>query len=964
MLKATGRLAALFLVTGVVGLVLFGVVRSKRGAVNPPAAAPAVRDFGAPPDVSNAGGSSGGGSPQDLIALADEGAWTRVDPATGRVRFKMTWKRLDPEARGEFRIERPRLWMIDGGRTIRLESLHANVVWPSRNDVPESGEMSGGVVLTAYDGEGTSDAAFGGVEMIGSVRTESMSFNQAARELQTPDTIRFQSAGIQASAVGMTLRLGADRSTPISFFRIERDGRIEFSAEERGRTAHAPRAGDQQPRASGSVENPFEFYEVTLDGGVSLDAGGRSMAAGVLTLFARTRDGRLRDGAIAAFESADRRDGRGERPTRKSDAGRANPAILTWNGALELRVLGEQPIELATDDLVARLSAAGGGVEMVDRETRSRLDAESIEYAATTRRIKAVGGAQGVEARIGDTARVRADQFELDLTTGEGAISGGGEAWLLDKDHRGARWTERAEFAFDAADGPIGSADSAVMKHLRLAGGVSVMDGEAALEADGLRVMFDRTEGDNGAPASTLTRLAASGSARAHDSRGGTVRGENIDVLFERDARGEPVPTIATIRENAVAERKDESLSADLIEAMLARSPDGDVQIASVEALDHVVGTIARDGSIITVNARTLRADALLETADLIGEPVTIERTSSNGTGMLSGPSMRLEAREGVQRLTIFGAGTSRYAGTGSDGVETSIEVDWTGGLIYTDAIGRAEVEGGANARLSSGADERHAARGERIVVDLTPAAEAAQRGGERELVRALIEGTDEAPAEIELRRYVAGTLAGGDGSLEGLAFLRGPSIEVSGVASRLHVEGPGVLLLEDRRPASLADGSNARGGPIEFNGTRGTTLFSWESAMTLDRATGLGEMSQNVIIRHKDAATSRIAEIACQRATMTLAESQPGSGSLDGITLTRAEATGGVTARYKALQISSAILIYEAAGRIIAAAEQNGSITIYDEESGRSVSGEAAIVDTATGTYRIEKLESIAMPR
>jgi hypothetical protein len=152
--------------------------------------------------------------------------------------------------------------------------------------------------------------------------------------------------------------------------------------------------------------------------------------------------------------------------------------------------------------------------------------------------------------------------------------------------------------------------------------------------------------------------------------------------------------------------------------------------------------------------------------------------------------------------------------------------------------------------------------------------------------------------------------------------------------------------------------------GPIEFNGVRGTTFFSWDGGMVLDRRAGTGEMRENVLIRHKDAATSQIAEVACHRAEMTLAESRPGSTSLDGIMLTRAEATGGVTARYKALQLSSARLIYEAAGRIIVAAEPGGTITIYDEESGQPISGEAAIVDTATGTYRIEKLESVAMPR
>lgn len=983
MLKATGRVAALFLVTGVVGVVLFGVLRAKRAPGAAPAS-PSVVDLGAPPDVSQTGASSGGGSPQDLIALADEGVWTRVDPATGRVRYRMTWKSLDPApgAPGEFRIERPRVWMIEDGRTLRLEATGAAIVWPSRDEVPESGEMTGGVVLTVFESEGTDDAALEAAGALGSVRTESMSFNQATRELRTADVVDFQSPGIRASGTGLTLRLGADRSRPVSFLRVERSGRIEFRPAQRAEN----RSGDGHatPGQTPTAISPFEFHKVAIGGGVQLASGGGTVSGDELTLFARTQGGRFREGAIAEFKPAAA--ARMNKPPTSSGASsaEANPAskdgggaVLTWGGSLELRAVRDEPVELAQDDLVARIAAGSSDrvVTFADDATGSRFAARSVEYAATTRRVRATGG---VRADLPDIASIHAEAIEMDLTTGRGVIAAGGEAWLIGEAAgtvagplekgvrpRGARWSERAEFSLDASDGPIGSAGYAIVKQLRLEGGVSVVDGAAALESDGLRVLFDRSDRAGMSPTSTITRLAASGSARARDERGGTVSGEDIDVLFEQDDRGEPVPTIATVRENALARRANESLRADLIEAMLRRAPDGDIEIASVEALDNVVGTLTRDGNTITFKARTLRADASLEAADLIGEPVVIERAGASGNGSLSGPSMRIEAKEGMQQLTIFGAGAARFAGRGEGDEPVTVDAEWQGSLIYNDSRGRAEVEGGATAHINAGENERHLARGERIVIDLTPAEDAKRAGAERELVRALIEGTSETPAEVELRRYVAGTLAGGGGSLEGLAFLRGPSIEVSNGTDLLQVEGKGVLLLEDRR-AARAGGvpTEAKQGPIEFKGVRGTTLFSWDGGMMLDRRAGSGEMRDNVLIRHKDAATSEIAEVACHRAEMTFTESRAAAGAPEGIVLTRAEATGGVTARYKALQLSSARLIYEAAGRIIVAAEPGGSITIYDEESGQPISGEAAIVDTATGTYRIEKLESVAMPR
>lgn len=973
MIKTTGRLAAMLLVTGVVGVLLFGVLRSKQyGAPKTPTA---TSEFGAPPQVGGTG-VVGTGSPQDLIAMSEEGVWTRIDPATGRLKYRMTWKRLDPGAPGEFLIESLRVWMIDNGRTVTVSSPRARVMWPSRDAEPESGELLGGVRLEAWSREGSDEAALAGAERIGSLGTQSMGFTETALQWSAPGRVDLEAPGVRASGNGMTMRFGQGRDRPISMFRIERQGRVEYEpASGARRTAGA---GGGSPAARAEADEPA-FYRASLLGDVSLSSSNGALTGGDVLLLARLEGGRLREGAIAPFSND--KHGREPRSGAGDDAAavRSEPIVLTWSGPMEVRLLRDEPTELSGDDVFIRFSERSGlGVRAEDRITQSTLIAQRIEYGATSRRLTSYGGdGRSVDIEVADVASGQAERIEMNLTTGEGAAIGPGEAWLVGRAagtdagpsergerHRGVRWSERAEFTLDNADGPIGSAGFAVVKSMRLTGLVSIFDGAAALEAESIRAMFDRVPNDRSGADSRITRLSASGSARGRDARGGIVGGEHIDVLFEADEHGQAMPKVATIRGNARAEREGESLSGGLIEAVLSKDQSGELIVATVDAREEVSGTVAgRDSGetprgVITARADRLRADPVGRTLEMEGRPVTIDRRAADGFGVLRGNAMRAEEADGSQRLTVFGEGSARYEATPAAGETGSmtIDVSWMGGMIYDDARGRAEVEGRAEANFSRGGNERHVARGGRIEVTLTPAKEA---GGKRELARALIEGADETQAEVELRRYMPAPTDTGGATLEGMAFLRGPTIEMTQGMNLLRVLGAGVLLLEDRRPDDGAGDNTARGG-IELRGVRGTTLFQWEDGMMFDRAAGMGEMAGNVLIRHRDAGNGRIAEIICHRALVSMTE-QAGAG----MTLTRAEADGAVTGRYKDLHLSASRLVYDStAGRIGITAEPGGSVTIHDESVGRTISGEAASVDLNSGAYRIERMDSMSLPR
>jgi hypothetical protein len=1051
--KSTGRVVALVLMTGVVGAVLVAALGRRAGTTTPINAPPPV-DMGAPPQATNTVTDPGaGGSVQDLVSLAERGVWTRVDPESGRVVSRMTYARLDPLEAGRFEIIEPRAWTYDDGRVVEMRAERGSLVWPSRERDPESGTLTGGVVIEAKDGEGD-DAP-----LVLNLSAPSLSFETALGELRTPDRVDVRAPGISARGDGLTLRMSSDRVAPISLMRIERGGSFEYDPAEA--RAAADRARERTPQnerttqSTSDAADSVEFYLATLEGDVRAAAGDRTLEGERVTVFARTRGGRLGDDAVADFRAGPQANdaGAGARrdagetsaaEPRENDVGDAADAVITleWTGLFQLEPVPSEPIELANDDVTLMLEGAQGApVVLADAATGGTLRAATLEYGATRRAVTA-SSSQGdrVFMDVPEMARLLASRTEIDLTTGVGVLEGPGQIVANAREASGASrsrgiiWNDRCDLSLDTAAGPVGSTARVSPKDIRFTGAVEAHDGGACLRGEMVQATFDTafnmsdadgplsdasSDGENDASArdaaSSIRRLRVSGGGYASDEKGGSIRAEQIDVVFEPGEPGQdPAPTLATARGSVRAERGDESLEAGLLEARMERDELGEIALRTVLGRDGVLASLDRGGEqgLVQARADSMNADVRTGVVDLLGAPVELSRRGSDGVALVRGDSARIESAA-ARRLTMFGPGSAVYdAPRGLPGdaasdaqndaqgdapsegsaaapapIASRVDVTWTGSLIYDDALGRAEISGAALATMHRGERERHTGKGDRIVVELTPAPTDQPAPPRRDLVRATITG-DSAPAEVELRRTAAAPAApvmGAPGqadadaapaepALESLAFLRGPSITMEGGAGALRVDGAGLLLLEDRRaskddagtatPASEPGASEDPAGEIRAaaRDARGTTLFEWDGGMSLDRAQNRGEMRGNVRVRHRHLATGRIAEITADMLAATVREDEDREG---GIALRGVDASGEVRAVYDALTVEGSRLVYDAdVGTISVLGDDRRPVTAFDRDTGRSASGEVVIIELATGNWRVERASTITGPR
>ncbi len=1020
-LKKTGRLAAGALIALVGCLLVLAVLRGK--VLSPRSGAGAVGDLALPPPGTKtvAVSQSGLGGPvQDLVSGTTEGVWTRVDPQNGRLLYELTWKKLDPQESGLFYITSPRARIFQPGRTIEVTAKTAKVLWPSRDAEPESGQLEGEVLVAVRPkGEGPAAAEPAAPldedELL--IRADALNFHTALGELRTAEEVVVDGMGAHAEGKGLTMRFTNDRARPLSFMRLEEGGRFTFTP--RQSAGARPGAGGQgaeapAPERRGGRSAPeINYYRATFGRAVKVTAGERTLEGEEANAFLRLVDGGLRPGSIAPLERS--------RPAAASDGAAGAPDStggptadapagmeLVWKGPLEVRPMAEEPSELVKDDVLFRVQApSAGAVRLRDETTGADLRCVSLEYGATTRHVSLYGvGPLGVTLTAPEMAELIAGRAELDLTTGVGSIATPGMLRAIGKAARkdddpafepGERprqvtWQERADFLLDASSGPIGTSGTVLPSEVVLRGRVEARDGLASVRGDFLRTVFGRTPGMAGAaPEPTLSRLIVEGDALAEDGRGGKITADALDVAFAQaeEGGGEPVPTAAGARGNVRAERGGDVLRAGMLDARLKRDERGQVRIASLDARLGVEAMLARGGggreraSSIEAKADRVAGDVDGGVIELLGEPATIARTKGEESGSVSGSSMRVSTSQGSEGLTVFGAGSAAYSLPARDEKPGArIQVEWTSGLVYDDAAGRAEVMGDAVASAELDDRDRYVGRGGRIVVDLTPGRStgdaATGPADRRELIRASIESTEEErPAELELRRYVD-EVAGQEAApgvrvqrLEGLAFLRAAAVELDALKATMAATGPGLLLLEDRRPAKPAEAA-ARApdaeGPLVVGNMQGTTLFHFEQALNFERASGEGEMNGRVRVRHLDAATQRFTDIECEQLKIQVQESAAGAeAGREGpaLRLVRAEAIGAVFARHGSLQVVGDAMTYDAKGRTLTATASPGNrVTVFDEARGRHFTADAASVDLATGSWRAVEAGTITVPR
>ncbi len=909
-----------------------------------------------------------GGAVQDLMALADEGVVTGVDPATGRLRYRLTYESLDPLERGVFRMTRPRAWIFQRERLFEISAERGRLLWPARDREPESGHLEGAVTVVVRP-RAPGDEDRSGPESPASdapaeatLRTDALSFDTTFGEARTDGLVTIIGPGLDIGGDGLTVRISEDRARPVSLLRVERGGRFAYdpALASPGAARATDPAGSRRPGAT-TDEPVSSYYRASATGGVVARIGSRVLEGEEVLAWARLLDGRLTSGALEEARAPDAASSSspdsGPRPGEKIEA--------VWSGALELRAVLDRPTELAHDDLFLRAQSPSGQSVLVRDDSEGSgggsVRAVTMEYAGSRRAIALYGvGPIGVTITAPELLELIAGRAEVDLTSGLGAIPGPGLARAIGRTDRPGqtrdsareiRWSDRADFRVAL---PTSGAGPARAEEVSFTGRVEARDGDATLAGEFVRLVLDRPRtAPPGSEAIALRRLVVEGDARAADESGGRIEAEALDVLFtEREGSETPIPVIATARGEVRASREGDSIGAGLLEARLAQNEDGRIVIETIEArLGVDVRSERETGAgreLIEARADRLNASDRATVVELLGEPATINRTARGESASVSGNSMRLASTPEDRGLSVFGPGSATYssrrATPDGSGAYDRVQVDWGSGMVFDDRAGRAEAIGEVLASADLGDLERHVVRADRLTVTLT---EPSPETG-RALSHALAESDGSTPVKVELRRYAPPAEADPRALpvLEGLAYLEGPSVEIDAPARRLTVTGAGLLLLEDRRPQDPSGGARQEGGPLIAGGSRGTTLMTWTGALSFDQPAGRGVLTQGVAVKHRHPGDERLVEVRCERLTARFEAGDPEAPE-GALALTGVDAEGGVLAVHGDRQLVCDRLTYDRArGVVLAFASPGNRVTVVDEAKGQHFVAESVELD------------------
>ncbi|HVZ94591.1 MAG TPA: hypothetical protein VG797_08775 [Phycisphaerales bacterium] len=980
--RTTGRIAALLLMTGVIGLVLIGVIRSKSNAPatnQPPPIAPPTAAVGGGIAGTNVSGSDPSAI-HDLVAMGREGVWTRVNPQTGKLQYKLTWATLDPEDAGVITLGSPEAWIYFDDRALRLRAASARFLWPAREREPESGSLAGNIVADFMPIDDPARPPDAETQSLLTLRAETLAFQSRLGEMTVPGRLTATGA-VSFAGEGLTLTV-SDVDQRLRVLRLDKGEYLRYDPSRAetltARRSSSPSGSSTQPA---STEHHLDEYRANFSGDVRLASGARTLDASELVAFLRLTDGKLRDGAISDMRGSTPRPATSPTadPARSAKPGvaPADEIVLNWSGPLEIRLLRETPTELGADDIYVRAAAGTDRpASFEDADSRAKLQAGVMQLGLTSMSGSIVGDQRHpATVSIPNEAAVSVGRIDFDLLKGSGALVGEGSIRSAgsptsvassDEADRTIAWSSRADFRFDITTGPVGAGGVVIPIEAIFTDNVRADDTSGKARADSFRAIFTRVERANERPIAVLSRIALDGSAEVSSSDGGTVHADSINTLFKTDDRTNRArPILATANGNATAEREGESLAADLIESGFESDSSGKTRVGPVRAIKDVVIT-ARDG--VSIRAAELRGDQSTRLYDLIGQPLTITHRRDDSDSQLYAKLARFDANAGT--LTVEGEGDGLFTQPRSDGSGIDrFAVNWQRGMTYDDASGRAECVGNVKVDARFGELDRSTGQGDRVTVEITPRSGAASAGepGQRRLLRASIDGGDfagktNAPSEIELRRYAANSTEANP-VLESLVYLSGPRTVILGQADHLETTGPGKLLIEDRRNLS----STPAPAPSESSTTtRGTTLFQWNDSLAWNRQSGEVRLTGGVRMDHLDPASNDRITLDAAELHAMLVPNKPGASGQSAqndqasFRLTRATATGDIRASFKNLRITSNDLLYEPdANRVTVAANEPRAVTIIDGAAGRTVEAQSIEIDLLTGKWKVLKLRA-----
>ncbi len=946
---------------------------------------------------------------------------------TGLLKFDS----LEPLEARHFAAAKPDAWLYTKkGQTVHITAATGKLYMPERDKEPESGTLSGGVVVTVYqpreDGAKIDPAVD---EPSLTFKTETLNFDSTLGKMSTTDRVTIVSEAADLNGNGMDvlfnqvqqrlelLKIGAGDNSAVLHpgggkQRAKRapggpkPAAVAAAPQGRGAAPVAQAAAPAAAAAPGKAQakTPVEtLYRVDFDQHVSLVQGGRKLDADLLQVWARLIDGNLPEGAIAQVKGQAAE----PPPVRTAAASGAPPTApvttaatpppqtplagggditLRWTGPCTIAPLSETPAELKSEQVAARFTAPGSGVKLSDAEHGASGHAGAIEYGATTGKLLLVAD-NGVRPRLEwpNAGTIETERIEGDLTHGLIHIPAAG---TLRHVTRGAeiRWGEQADFTLNIRDGAV----VGELKQATFAGGFASSDKNASIAGGFARADFASTPEQP----SSLIRLIVTDKAVATSDKSGRLACDSLDVGFALPAAGQkagdPDPRIATATGHVVVEQKDSRLSADWLEARLAKTQTGAVDVTSAAARGSV--RISRESDHILALADEMRADLSWTPAwngktgaesdgdrrqvvDLIGTKVDITRDERSS---LTATQVRLDGV--AHSVEVFGAGTFAHNDPEKKAVVTA---SWNTGMTFFDNTGKLECTGDARAISTPDAMSRDEIEADRLKLALRPHVndEPASQDGQpkpspllrAEAIGSVLDREGGVNARVTSERFSPDGSSPEGRRREQLQYLEGPKIVADNEAGTLDVPAAGMLVLSDRRAGNRPAASDPGSSSLSQPGTKGDSLFNWAGSLHMERESGRLEMHDGVHLTHRAVRDAQITNLDCANLTATARTKGP---TTEGATLTSAVASGAVyvtvgpeatKAQPRPLrkELVADKVDYDAVkGSVDATAAAGGLVSMFDPAKGVPVNATRLIWELNSGRVEVKNLEPIVGPR
>ncbi len=1009
--RAIGTGMAAGLAAVFIGGVGFLVLRAR---LAPPGPAPAPIDapeLQAPPEeLGSVTGSS--------IELYD-----RDNPE--RLTARILSKRTDPipERRGMVEMEEPQAWIyLRDGRLLHVRADRGQFYMPDRRREPESGTISGKVVITLYPpvpaGQAFDPAT---AEPEGTLRTESLTFDGANFELSTLDRFEIASRQVAVAGEGITLILNEVKER-IELLEIRRGESITVHTDagsgmvrRPGREPGAPRA----PKATPAGEHPKSadaatpaapvetFYHVVFNDAVEVMSGERVLRADRLSAWGRLVDNQLPENAIArlSHEPAEETAARGPVPPAPAAAGAGDPApgsapapvragaepnagardpvTMRWTGPCVLRPLDAAPSELAEDHLALRATAEKTGlVTFADPGVGGEGHCATLDYGLTTGRVNLAGvGPAAVAIALGKGDSVEANRVALDLRTLVGTIPTPGVITSVRPDPDGPKrrevsWSEQGRFTLGRD-----ATGAAILKEAGFAGRVRATDGERTIRTEFLEVELSRTPDG----ATTLARILAEDPAglEARMSERESIRAERLEIRFKPGADPQkPDPTLLVAQGGVEAIGRGGDLQCGHLEADLVRDADGSVDVSAVRIRDGMRFARTEDG--VTAAGEEARADASGRVVDVMGEGAFVGVDQAR----LLGSQIRVNGDR--RTVEVFGEWTFEHGEPRQDG-GPPIRATGTSGLTFDDATGVAEGAGGVVAVNAPDDLTRYTLETERVRLEFTPepSAEPPAGGrrpkpGDRKLLRAeaiggVLEHDGGRNAAAEVLRWTNDPDAEGGRRLVQALRVEAPRLLADDEKGTLDAPGPGKLLVRDLRPEVRERPGEPAGPGTGSQDLRGDTLFTWDRSMHLDRASGATEMGGNTSLTHRSMAYDRIVRLVAEQlgATIRSAPAASREGSLSegagDAELVSASARGAVHATmgprdpnlpFSREMVADRIEYDAAAGVLEATAGEGNLVTLFESARATATSAERITWNVVKDEVTFVRPQPVVIPR